>query len=45
MQMGFDFFLRCFKTIVIIIVITFNVMVIDYSVVLFTRNRNRAGGK
>jgi len=26
-------------------VITFNVIVIDYIVILFIRNRNRAGGK
>jgi len=26
-------------------VITFNVIVIDYLVILFIRNRNRAGGK
>jgi len=29
----------------IAIVIAFNVIVIDYNVILFIRNRNRAGGK
>jgi len=44
MQTGF---VLCFKTnaIAIVIVITFNVIVIDYIVILFIRNRNRADGK
>ena len=48
--MGFVFFLRTFQVtnpIAIVIVITYNVVVIDYIVILFIRNRshNRAGGK
>jgi len=31
--------------IAIVILITFNVIVIDYIVILFIRNRNQAGGK
>jgi len=45
MQIGFAFFLRMFQdkcVIAIVIVITLNV---DYIVILFIRNRNRAGGK
>jgi len=50
MQMGFVFFLRTFQVtnpIAIVIVITYNVVVIDYIVILVIRNRshNRAGGK
>ena len=40
-------FWECFKTnvIAIAIVITFNVIVIDYILILFIRNHNRACGK
>jgi len=31
--------------IAIVIMITYNIIVIDYTVILFIRNRNRAGGK
>jgi len=45
MRMGLFSFRRCFKTnvIAIVIVITFNAIVTDYTVILF--DRNRAGGK
>jgi len=41
------FFYGCFKTnvIAIVIVITYNVIVIDYIAILFIRNRNRACDK
>jgi len=48
MQMGFAFFLRMFQetnVIAIVIVITYNVIAIDFIVILFIPNSNRAGGK
>ena len=47
MQMDFVFFLRMFqdKLIAILIVITFNAIVIYYMAILFIRNRNQACGK
>ena len=45
--MEFVFALKNFKTnvIAIVIVITFDVVVIDYIVILIIRNHNRAGDK
>jgi len=49
MQLGFVFVQKMFQdkctVIAIVIVITFNAIVIDYNVILLIRNRNRACGK